>query len=104
MYTIAESPVFRRFVEDYWTEEQRGTFCAWLANNPSAGAVVRGSGGCRKVRWSLEGHGKSGGVRVIYYNMLDDGTIWLLTIYSKHATDNLPSHVLKAIKETIDAD
>lgn len=40
---------------------------------------------------------------MIYYNLLDDGTIWLLTIYSKNVAENLPSHLLKAIKETIDA-
>jgi hypothetical protein len=57
---------------------------------------------CRKVRWKRQGSGKSGGVRVIYYNRLANGEIWLLTIYAKSAQDNIPSHILKAIKETID--
>lgn len=71
---------------------------------PLAGDVIPDSGGCRKVRAALAGHGKRGGVRVIYYNLLDDGTIWLLTIYGKGAQENIPAHTLKAIKETIDAD
>lgn len=39
---------------------------AFLANNPDPGAVILGYGGCRKMRWSMDGRGKSGAVRVIY--------------------------------------
>ena len=34
------------------------------------GDVIPGSGGCRKVRWNRAGFGKSGGVRIIYFNRL----------------------------------
>lgn len=54
-----------------------------------------------KVRWSRKGKGKSGGLRVIYYNTLEDGTIWLLLIYAKNKNENIPAHLLKAIKEKI---
>lgn len=30
--------------------------------------------------------------------------IWLLTIYGKGVRENIPAHILKAIKETIDDD
>jgi hypothetical protein len=53
---------------------------AWLALNPEAGDVIKGSGGCRKVRWSRPGSGKRGGVRVIHYNRLKDGVIYLLHV------------------------
>lgn len=101
MYTVAETPIFTRYVGDYWTESERQEFCQWLAQNAEAGRVIPGSGGCRKVRWSRDGMGKRGGVRVIYYNLLPDGTIWLLTIYSKSAMDNIAGHVLKQIAEGI---
>lgn len=103
MYTIAETPIFTSQVADYWSEEERGEFCAWLAGNALAGDVIPRSGGCRKLRWGAKGAGKRGGVRVIYYNVLADGTIWLLTIYGKNVTENIPAHILKAIKESIDA-
>ncbi len=32
--------------------------------------------------------GKSGGVRVIYYNMLEDEAIWLPLIYAKNSAPN----------------
>jgi hypothetical protein len=34
---------------------------------PDAGDIIPGSGGCRKLRWAAKGHGKRGGARVIYY-------------------------------------
>ncbi len=54
------------------------------------------------MRWTRAGMGKRGGVRVIDYNVLADGLIWLLLIYGKSARDNVPPHVLKTIKEEID--
>ncbi|WP_338114215.1 transcriptional regulator [Thiorhodococcus mannitoliphagus] len=75
MLTIAETPSFTRLWPDYWTEEERGEFCVWIARNPLVGDVVPGTGGVRKVRWSMSGSGKQGGVRVIYYNRLADGRI-----------------------------
>ncbi|MCG1042117.1 type II toxin-antitoxin system RelE/ParE family toxin [Mycetohabitans sp. B8] len=102
MLTIVETLLFKSFVSDYWTEDERGEFCSWLANNPDVGDMIPGSGGCRKVRWKRQGSGKSGGVRVIYYNQLANGEIWLLTIYAKSARENIPGHTLKAIKEAIE--
>jgi len=49
----------------YWTEKEHDAFAFFIAENPDAREVVRGSGGVRKVRWSRSGSGKSGGVRVI---------------------------------------
>lgn len=102
MFTVAETEIFSRYVADYWAEDERNAFVAWIAEHPDAGDVIPGSGGCRKVRWSRAGMGKRGGVRVIYYNVLSDGLIWLLLIYGKSVQDNVPAHLLKAIKEEID--
>lgn len=105
MLTVVETPTFSKLAADYWSEDERGEFAAWIAAKPEAGDVVPGSGGVRKVRWSRPGHGKRGGVRVIYFNRLTRDEIWLLLIYAKSARDTLPAHVLKAIKEEIeDAD
>lgn len=45
--------------------------------------------------------GKRGGTRIIYYNMLDDGSIWLLTAYTKAKFDNLPTAFLNQLREEI---
>ncbi len=102
MYTIVETPTFTKRVSDYWTEEERGEFTAFIATHPESGDVVPGSGGVRKVRWSREGGGKRGGVRVVYYNRLANGEIWLLLIYAKSARENIPAHILKAIQAEIE--
>jgi hypothetical protein len=102
MYTIIETPTFQDDAKRIWTEEERGAFCAWLAVNPEAGRVIPGSGGCRKVRWSMTGTGKRGGARIIYFNRNHSGEIWLLVIYSKSVTGNIPAHILREIREVID--
>lgn len=104
MFTVIETPTFTRLWPDYWDEDERGEFLAWPVENPNSGEVVRGSGGCRKVRWSRAGTGKSGGVRVIHYNRLADGVVYLLLIYAKNVRDDIPSKTLKLIRETIDAE
>lgn len=71
----------------------------FIANNPEAGDVVPGSGGCRKIRWTRSGAGKRGGVRVIYTARLARGAVVLLVIYAKSARDNIPAHVLRKIAE-----
>ena len=48
--------------------------------------------------------GKRGGVRVIYTVRLKSGVVVLLTIHSKSAQDNIPSHVLRKIAEELDHD
>lgn len=101
MLTLIESPIFTKLWPEYWSEEERGEFAAWLAQNPEAGDAVPGSGGVRKVRWSRQGMGKSGGVRVIYYNQLSISLIWLLTIYAKSKQENAPAHIVKALKQEL---
>jgi mRNA-degrading endonuclease RelE of RelBE toxin-antitoxin system len=99
MFLFIESPLFERQVYDYLDDEGYAAFQAWLAASPDMGDLVPRSGGCRKVRWQIAGKGKRGGVRVIYYVKSRDGRIWLLTIYGKGAVENIPGHVLKALKE-----
>jgi hypothetical protein len=99
MLTIIESPLFSKLWPDYWSEEERGEFAAFIANSPEAGDVVPGSGGCRKIRWARAGAGKRGGVRVIYTLRLARGAVVLLVIYAKSARDNIPAHVLRKIAE-----
>ena len=79
-----------------------GDFAAQnLALTPDAGDVVPGTGGVRKARWSRPGAGKRGGVRVVYFNRLADGQIWLLLIYSKSVRDNVSAELLKLLKQEV---
>lgn len=101
MYTVIETPLFSKLWPDYWTEDERIEFAAYLSVNPEAGNVIPQSGGCRKMRWSRPGGGKRGGVRVIYFNRLDDGSIVLLLIYAKNGQDNIAPGVLRKIMKEL---
>lgn len=104
VYTVIETPVYSNKVIGILTEDERDAFAAFIAANPTAGSVVRGSGGVRKVRLAQSGRGKSGGARVVYFNRLANGEIWLLTVYAKGDRSTISAHELKLIKEAIDHD
>lgn len=102
MLTVIETQLFRKLWPNYWTEDERGEFAAFIARHPAAGVVIPGSGGIRKVRWSRAGTGKSGGVRVIYYTRSREGEVVLLTLHAKANTDNLTGAVLKEIRRALE--
>jgi hypothetical protein len=101
MNTVAETAIFQRYAADIWTDTERCAFVDWIANNPLAGEVIQGSGGCRKIRWSRSGMGKRGGARIIYFNGTD-GRVWLLIVYTKAKFDNLPTDFLVKLKHEVE--
>ncbi len=99
MYTVIETTIFRKYADAVWADAEREAFIGWIAEHPEAGDVIPGTGGLRKVRWMRSGRGKQGGTRVIYYNRLDQGHIWLLIVYAKTKFDNLPVAFLNTLKQ-----
>jgi hypothetical protein len=99
MYSFIESKLFSRLLGDYLSDDEYAQLQVALADAPDRGALVSGSGGVRKLRWSQPGRGKRGGVRVIYYAKTHEGVIWMLTIYAKNEEQDIPAHVLRKIKE-----
>ena len=102
MLTVVETPLFSKLWPAYWTEDERGAFAAFMAENPDHGDVVPGSGGVRKVRWSRAGSGKSGGVRVIYFARNEEGELVLLFIYAKAKMDSLKASTLKELRNAVE--
>jgi hypothetical protein len=102
-YTFVETRPFSRLVGDYLSDEAYASLQRALIVNPAAGVLIPGTGGVRKIRWATAGRGKRGGVRVIYYAKLGEGVIWMLTIYGKNVKDNIPAHIVRKIREEIDA-
>lgn len=77
-------------------------FQLYLAGRPDAGDVIPHSGGCRKLRWAVEGKGKRGGVRVIYFLRLNPGQIVLVTMYAKNVQENIDPKLLRRLKEVFE--
>ena len=73
-----------------------------LVFRPDLGDLIRDSGGLRKVRWKLEGRGKSGGVRVIYYWVSADDQICMLYAYAKGKQENLTAAQLAALRKIVE--
>jgi mRNA-degrading endonuclease RelE of RelBE toxin-antitoxin system len=87
---------FLREAEGLWSDEELQEFTDFIARNPEAGTVVPGMHGVRKVRWSREGTGKRGGVRVIYYFYNETLPIFLMDIYAKSAKGDLDTEGKRA--------
>lgn len=104
MFSFVETRLFSRLVQEYLTDQEYTQLQGELIKNPEAGAVVRGSGGVRKLRWAAAGQGKRGGYRVINFVRRPKGIIWMLTIYPKNVTDSIPGYVLKQVREEIEGE
>ena len=73
-------------------------FVAWIAANPTAGEVIPGADGARKVRWALPGQGKRGGARVIYFNLTEREIVLLVALYTKNERENMsPGEIKKGL-------
>jgi hypothetical protein len=98
--TVAQTEIFIRYAAEVWSASECEEFITYIAANPEAGKIIRGSGGCRKVRWSSQGQGKQGGARVVYFLAAED-TVWLLIAYKKAKFDNLPTDFLVSLRQGV---
>jgi len=74
-----------------------------LCDNPQKGTLEKGTGGLRKLRFSLDNKGKSGGARVLYVDYTSYEKIYLINAYPKSQkvslTDDEKNHVKKLINK-----
>ena len=96
-----ETSIFTRLVSQLLEDEQYRELQSALIDNPQAGAVIQGSGGLRKIRWRLAGHGKRGGVRVIYYWIARSNEIYMLYVYSKNVRSDLSHDQLRQLRRAV---
>ena len=72
-----------------------------LLENPMAGALIRGTGGARKIRIAFEGQGKSGSGRAVYVDFAVSERIYLLMVYPKSKLETLSDAHKQAARELI---
>lgn len=90
MHTVGEARGFRESAFDAgMTAEEIEELTLYLAAHPQAGAVMQGTGGCRKLRWARPGKGKSSGYRVITFFTGPSIPVWLITVFAKGEKENL---------------
>jgi hypothetical protein len=87
--TVVETSAFTRKAEKLLTSQEYDDLLLYLSMYYKAGDEIPGTGGVRKLRYSIGGRGKSGGVRVIYYFYDEVNPILALFLYGKSEQSNL---------------
>ena len=87
--SVVETPEFLSATRKLMSSEQRILLVDYLAYNPMAGDLIPGTGGVRKLRWGLEGRGKRGGARVIYFHHDAGMPLFALTAFAKNERADL---------------
>lgn len=98
---IIETPIFTKLIVQLMPDDDYRHFQNYLNAIPDAGDVIQGSGGLRKIRWRLEGQGKRGGVRVIYYWIKASGQILMLYVYKKVKQADLTAAQIRVLKQIV---
>ena len=102
--TFVELPIFRSRWKDMGLDDHDlKRLQEELLADPKVGAVMRGTGGVREMRFAFEQKGKSGSVRVIYVDFEVYEKIFLITAYPKNEKDNLTDSERNEIKQMIHA-
>lgn len=99
---IIETPIFTKVITNLMTDDEYKDLQEALVSRPDRGTIIKNSGGLRKVRWALEGRGKSGGVRVIYYWMTEDEQLYMVFAFPKNAQENLTDAQTKQLKQVVE--
>jgi len=101
--TFIETAVFTEQVVKAQSDDEYSKFQSFLAEQPTAGTPISGTGGARKIRWAdpNRGKGKRGGIRAIYFYRDQHEQIIMLYLYSKDEQDDLTQEQKKALKAVI---
>ena len=96
-----ETSVFTKALHALLSDDEYRELQNLLLHDPTLGDVIRGGGGIRKMRFGIEGRGKSGGVRVIYFWLSADDEIYMLLIYPKSKKDTLSADEVAVLRALV---
>ncbi len=97
---IKTTPKFDKGAKKLLSEAALEALYDFLEANPTAGNIVPGSGGIRKLRWKTgkSARGKRGGVRVLYHYS-NNVLIILITLYAKNEQENISTKEKNQLKK-----
>lgn len=96
-----ETPIFTKDVRDLLSDEEYRGLQLALVLRPEQGSVIPGSGGLRKLRWGGKGRGKRGGIRLIYYWITAENTIFMLLLYDKSIQVDLTPAQARMLRQVV---
>lgn len=97
-----EAVLFTKYLQDYLDDDEYRELQNFLIEQPKAGEVIEGTGGLRKLRWSLGNKGKRGGLRIIYYFQVSEDQIYFFTLYAKNEMSDLSDEEKKVLKKMLE--
>ncbi len=101
--TFIELPLFRsKWADLGLTDNDLRRLQEEILSDPKVGAVMKGTGGVRKMRFAFEHQGKSGGTRVIYIDFEVYEKIFLITAYPKNEKDNLTQAERNELRQLVE--
>jgi hypothetical protein len=101
---FVETSVFSSLVEELLSAEEYLALQMALVLRPEQGALIPQSGGLRKLRWSYQGQGKRGGLRVIYYWQPTSDRVYLLFLYPKNRQEDLTTNQVRLLRRIVEED
>ena len=101
---IIETPIFTKIITALLNDDEYRELQEELIKTPTSGKIISGGGGIRKVRCKLQGRGKRGGARIIYYLATNENQIFMLFAYPKNEMDNLTKEQLSILKKAVETE
>jgi hypothetical protein len=100
MHTVAQTHAFVVQAKAAgMTDDEIDGLVAFIAENPDAGDVIQGTGGCRKVRFAGRGKGKSGGYRTVTFFTGETMPVFLLAVFGKGERSDLSKKERNALRD-----
>jgi hypothetical protein len=98
---FTEISIFTRQIIELVSDDSYAELLHHLARLPAAGDLIKGSNGCRKVRWVSAGAGKRGGTRMIYFWSRGDDRIYMLLAYAKAKVSDLSQAQIRMLSQLV---
>ena len=103
-WTLIQMPTFTvRWRAERLPDEDLQALEAAIMRSPSIAAVMKGTGGLRKIRFApaSRNEGKSGSMRVGYAQFPEYNLILLVTLFLKKNEDNLDAATRNGVKAAL---
>ena len=96
-----ETGIFTKRIQEILADEEYSLLQADLIRKPDAGKLIPGGNGLRKLRWSVSGRGKRGGMRIIYYWYRDNRQLYMIYAFKKSEQADLSRDQLRILAQYV---
>lgn len=96
-----ETSIFTKLINNLMTDDEYRKLQIALILRPEQGALIKKSGGLRKIRWAMKGTGKRGGIRLIYYWDKTNEDFYMLFVYPKTKQVDLSPEQLRILRRVM---